>query len=82
GRPEDTDLSRGMFMIKYEGYLDPAIYTKGKPITAVGEVSGVIPGKIGEMEYKYPLITSKNLYLFEKARDIPVRFGIGIFKSF
>lgn len=82
GRPEDTDLSRGRFMIKYEGYLDPAIYTKGKLITAVGEVSGVIPGKIGEMEYKYPLITSKNLYLFEKSRDIPVRFGIGIFKSF
>ncbi|MCX7792818.1 MAG: Slp family lipoprotein [Thermodesulfovibrionales bacterium] len=82
GRPEDTELSRGRFMIKYEGYLDPAIYTKGKLITAVGELSGIIPGKIGEMEYKYPLIVSKNLYLFEKSREIPVRFGIGIFKSF
>lgn len=82
GRPEDTDLSRGRFMIKYEGYLDPVIYAKGKPITAVGELSGVIPGKIGDMDYKYPLMVSKNLYLFEKPRELPVRFGIGIFKSF
>lgn len=82
GRPEDRDLSRGRFTIRYDGYLDPAIYTKGKLITAVGELSGTKPGKIGEMEYRYPLIVSKNIYLFEKPKDIPIRFGIGIFKSF
>lgn len=82
GKPLDTDESRGRFMIRHDGYLDPAIYTRGKAITAVGELSGTIPGKIGEMEYKYPLIVSKDIYLFEKEKEIPVRFGIGIFKSF
>lgn len=82
GKPLDTDESRGRFMIRYDGYLDPAIYTKGKSLTVVGALSGTIPGKIGEMEYKYPLIVSKNIYLFERTREIPVRFGIGIFKSF
>ncbi len=82
GKPLDTDESRGRFMIRYDGYLDPAIYSKGKALTVVGALSGTIPGKIGEMEYKYPLIISKNIYLSERTRDIPVRFGIGIFKSF
>lgn len=82
GRPLDTDDSSGRFMIKYNGFLDPALYTKGKLLTAVGRLLGTIPGQIGEMEYKYPLLDSRNIYLFEKRRDIPVRFSIGIFKTF
>lgn len=81
GLPIDTDESQGRFLILYDGYLDTAIYAKGREITVAGEVLGKKTRTIGEMLYSYPLIKSKKLYLLEKRRtqhNIPVRFGIGI----
>lgn len=82
GRPEDTDLSLGRFLIFYEGYLDTAIYSMGREVTVAGEVLGKRLRPLGEIQYQYPLIKSKELYLFEPQRDIPIRFGIGIWHTF
>jgi len=40
GRPEDTDISHGRFIILYEDYLDTAIYSHGREVTVAGEVMG------------------------------------------
>jgi outer membrane lipoprotein len=78
GRPEDTDTSYGRFIIFSEGYLDTAIYSQGRELTVAGEVMGKKLLPLGEIQYPYPLIKSKELHLFEPSYDIPIQFGIGI----
>lgn len=78
GRPEDTDASHGRFIIFSEGYLETAVYSQGREITVAGEVIGKELRPLGEIQYPYPLLKSKELHLFEPRYDIPVHFGIGI----
>ncbi len=77
GIPQYQELSRGRFMIKYKGFLDPAVYKKGRLVTVVGVLSGTMKGKIGQMEYKYPLIVSENLYLVKPYQGPTIGIGIG-----
>jgi len=78
GRPEDTDTSYGRFIIFHDGYLDAAVYAQGRDVTVAGEVMGKELHPLGEIQYPYPLIKSKELHLFEARYNMPVHFGIGI----
>jgi outer membrane lipoprotein len=78
GKPEDTDISSGRFIIFYEGYLDTAVYSQWREVTVAGEVMGKKVQPLGEIQYPYPLIKSKELHLLEPRYDMPVHFGIGI----
>ena len=82
GGPKDTDISHGRFLILYDGYLDTVIYKEGREVTVVGEVLGKKIRQLGEAQYPYPMIRSKELYLFEESRRMPVSFGIGVFHTF
>ncbi len=82
GRPKDIDISYGRFILFHEGYLDTAIYSMGKEITVAGEVFGEKILPLGEIQYTYPFIGSKELRLPEPRQGIPVRLSIGIFKAF
>ena len=62
--PVDTGGSEGRFLISYAGYLDPAVYSGGRYVTAVGEVLGSKSLKIGEAEYQAPIISGKFLHLW------------------
>ncbi len=55
GRPIDKP-SEGRFFIKLSGFVEPVDYSEGKTITAVGELSGAINQKVGEFDYRYPVI--------------------------
>jgi outer membrane lipoprotein len=82
GRPEYTDLSRGRFLILHQGYLDTAIFSKGREVTVAGVVMGKRVRPLGEIDYPYLFIRSKELYLIRPRFGIPFRFGIEIWKSF
>lgn len=85
GKPQRTDTSYGRFIILYPGFLETTTYAKDREITTAGVVNGTKTQKLGELDYKYLLITAKEIYLFEKdtgAYYPPVHFGIGIFKGF
>jgi len=64
GRPRDVDQSDGRFMALYEDYLDVAIYSEGREVTVAGEVKGKRVLPLGEIEYAYPLISIKEIYLW------------------
>ena len=81
GRPKDTDYTEGRFLILYDGYLDTSMYSQGKEITVAGRVIGQRVQSLGEMEYKYPLIESRELHLFSPRYRMPIFFEIGIFMS-
>jgi outer membrane lipoprotein len=82
GMPEDTDISHGRFIVLYEGYLDTAIYSRGREVTVAGEVMGKKIRPLGQIQYQYLLIKSKELHLFEPRYGVPIRFGIGIWHTF
>jgi len=82
GRPLDTDISRGRFIILQEGYVDTEIFSRGREVTVAGEVIGTKVKPLGEIDYTYPLIKSMSLNLLRPGYDIPVHFGIGVFHSF
>jgi outer membrane lipoprotein len=78
-QPRTTDLSHGRFLGLFQGFLDPAIYARGRKITVAGEVQGTKVLPLGEIEYTYPVILPKELHVWKpvEIHDGP-RFGIGI----
>ena len=67
-RPKDVDGSAGRFLALYKGYLDTAIYQSGREITLVGEVLGFKTQPVGEIEYTYPYLEIRSIFLWEENR--------------
>lgn len=63
-RPQQTDESRGRFVVMMDGFFDPAVYRIGREVTIVGEVRGVITRAIGEVMYTFPVLQGGYLYLW------------------
>lgn len=79
GKPMSADLSSGRFLVRFQGFLEPTIYKKGRALTVAGRVDGKVIRPIGEINYTYPLLTSieHHLWDIDEAAGSP-RFGIGI----
>jgi len=58
GRPKDGE-SEGRFYIKVAGFLEPKEYAEGRSITAVGNLSGFVSQKVGEFDYRYPVVDTE-----------------------
>ncbi len=71
GEPNLTTASEGKFLVLADGFLDPYIYQNGKKITIAGEITGEEMKKLGEMEYQYPLLASKKIYIWSVYYDSP-----------
>lgn len=79
-RPQDNDQSQGRFIIQSRQFLDPAIYPQGTLITVVGPLKGAELRRIGEMEYRYPVIDVAEIKKWKPAEESSPRihFGFGI----
>ncbi len=67
-KPRLSDRTEGRFMVQCDRYLDPAVYAPGREVTVAGRVLGVRTGKVGEMDYTYPLISCLELHLWPERR--------------
>jgi outer membrane lipoprotein len=56
--------SEGRFIVRAEGYVDPYVFKRGRRITVAGEILERKVMRLGELEYPYPLLQSKQLYLW------------------
>jgi outer membrane lipoprotein len=73
GMPEDVDRSEGRFLAFQKGFMDDALFAKGRIITVAGEVMGSRRMPLGEIEYTYPVIENKEVHLWpERSRE---RYG-------
>lgn len=69
GYLKDVELSNGRFLAIYpkeKGLLDSLIYRKERQITLAGEFIEIRSGKIGEMEYAYPVFEIIEIYLWKE----------------
>lgn len=68
GEPINIDTSKGRFLAMDTNFLDSQIYRSGRKVTIVGMVKGVELRKIGEVDYRYPYLEIKDIYLWKNVR--------------
>jgi outer membrane lipoprotein len=78
GLPKVGDVSGGRFMVVFEEFLDKEVYRTDKPLTVVGEIVGTKKGPIGETVYNYPLLSGREIRLWEEGYSGRPRIHIGI----
>jgi outer membrane lipoprotein len=66
GEPYLTDKSEGRYLVVVKRFLDPAIYRSGRDITVAGEVQGSAVRRLGEIDYRYPVIAALELHLWKE----------------
>src|SRR5262245_2984343 len=62
--PEGGDGSTGRFLVRTAGFLDPAIYARGRRLTVLGTVAGTEERAVGDVAYAYPVIRAERLKLW------------------
>lgn len=62
--PKVTAYSEGRFLVLADEYLDPYVFRKGGRMTVAGEMIGADIRPLGEMKYRYPIVSSKQIYLW------------------
>jgi outer membrane lipoprotein len=81
GRPKGEKVSEGRFMVVFEEFLDQAIYRRNRAVTVVGEVVGTKIGTIGEASYTYPLLSGRDIHLWEEGGYLHgprMHIGVGV----
>ncbi|HJW31707.1 MAG TPA: Slp family lipoprotein, partial [Saprospiraceae bacterium] len=73
GEPRLTDKSEGRFLVVVDRFLDPAIYQPGRGLTVAGKVQSSVVRRIGEIDYRYPVIAGEELHLW---RDPPPYYNV------
>ena len=69
GKPRRTDATGGKFLIYYPAHLDPLVYAPEREITVAAEVEGTRSKALGDVEYAYPVVRSKELKLWPRERS-------------
>jgi outer membrane lipoprotein len=64
----DRDISEGRFIVESQGHLDPMIYKQDRLVTVAGKLVASRKKTIGEMEYLYPVLEAKEIYLWREER--------------
>ena len=64
GVPDESSPSVGRFLAVSGELLDPLFYRPGRLVTIIGEIKGQRLQKLGSVDYRYPLISAKEIRLF------------------
>ncbi len=83
-RPNATLPSSGRFLVVVDDYIETTDFEAGRRVTAIGQVAGTDTGKIGESDYRYPVLKLAepgDIHRWspeEYYNSSPVSVGIGI----
>lgn len=85
-QPNTGRASQGRFLVIYPDYVEPADWSPDRLVTVTGNVEDIRTGRIGEAEYRYPVVHADDLYLWPEqsaSRRSPprVNFGFGVILS-
>jgi outer membrane lipoprotein len=71
GKPVRTNKTGGQFLVFSPRYLDALTYDSGREITVAAEVGGTTLDALGDVEYDYPVLVSKELKLWPREQSQP-----------
>ncbi len=67
GRPSSNrENNYGRFIAKLDQFMDPEVYQEGNSFTVIGILTDEIGGKIGEHNYKFPVVSVQGSHLWPK----------------
>jgi outer membrane lipoprotein len=66
GKPLESKKSRGRFIARMDGFLEPGDFPKQRLITVVGRVDEIIEKPVGEYPYTYPQVKVQSYHLWPK----------------
>lgn len=69
GRPRQVDRSEGRFIACRAGFYDPEVFQAGREITISGRVQGFESRKVGDFDYRYPVVGADVVYLWPERRE-------------
>ncbi len=73
GVPNESSYSAGRFLAVSGELLDPLFYRPGALVTVIGEVKGQRVQKLEGADYRYPLISAKEIRLFRPSESLSGR---------
>ncbi len=76
GEPTGS-YSEGRFLVTVDQYIDPYLYSKGRQVTVAGEILGEEIKPLGQMDYRYPLLLGKQVYLWPVYYNYPYPYYYG-----
>jgi outer membrane lipoprotein len=71
GKPVRTNKAGGYFLVFYPRHLDSLTYDSGRELTVAAEVGGTKLKVLGDTEYDYPVLASKELKLWPREQTRP-----------
>lgn len=73
GAPDESSASAGRFLVVSGELLDPLFYRPGMFVTVIGEIKGQKVQKLAGVDYRYPLISAKEIRRFMATEALPSR---------
>jgi len=68
GRPRSDAAPGRRFIACRQGFADPAAFPEERPITVTGRLEGFRDRRIGEYDYRFPLIEAQAVHLWAAPR--------------
>jgi len=68
-RPVYSDQADGRFIACKPGFYDPEVFEKGREVTLTGEIIYMDTRKVGEFDYRYPVVDIRFLSLWPVRRQ-------------
>jgi len=65
-RPVDSDETLGRFVACAPGFYDPEVYAPGREVTVTGTLAEPMSRKVGDYEYRFPVVKADTVYLWPK----------------
>jgi outer membrane lipoprotein len=65
-RPRWDGEPQGRFLACRDRFYDPAIFEQGRDLTITGRLAGFESGKVGDFDYRYPVVAADTIYLWSK----------------
>ncbi|MCB1790556.1 MAG: Slp family lipoprotein, partial [Gammaproteobacteria bacterium] len=69
GRPLVDQRQQGRFIVDKQGYLEPHDYAPDRLIEVRGLLKGFTDGRVGDAPYRYPVVVSERIKLWEAAQS-------------
>ncbi|GAM55614.1 starvation lipoprotein slp paralog [Vibrio ishigakensis] len=65
GKPDINVEPEGRFVAYIDGFVDPVTYSKGRLVSILGNSDGYELGKVGEYEYRFPVMKASGYHLWQ-----------------
>ena len=70
GKPKLGNSTQQRFVAYVDGFLEPMEYHPGRLISVAGHVDGEEQGKVGEFNYRFPVITASGTQLWQVRQEV------------